>query len=50
MSLHAKNVAAAAGAAPEEIVRVVEVMVREQKIRQDRAEEILAEIRGGGNS
>jgi hydroxymethylglutaryl-CoA reductase len=50
MSLHAKNVAAAAGAAPEEIARVVEVMVREQKIRQDRAEEILAEIRGGGNS
>lgn len=50
MSLHAKNVAAAAGAAPEEIARVVEVMVREQEIRQDRAEEILAEIRGGGNS
>ena len=45
MSLHAKNVAAAAGASPEEIAKVVEVMVRERKVRQDRAEEILAEMR-----
>jgi hydroxymethylglutaryl-CoA reductase len=45
MSLHAKNVAAAAGATPEEIAKVVEVMVRERKVRQDRAEEILAEMR-----
>lgn len=45
MSLHAKNVAAAAGATPEEVEKVVEVMVREQKVRQDRAEEILTEIR-----
>ena len=45
MSLHAKNVAAAAGATPEEITTVVEVMVRERKVRQDRAEEILAEMR-----
>ncbi len=45
MSLHAKNVAAAAGATPEEIAKVVEVMVRERRVRQDRAEEILAEMR-----
>ena len=45
MSLHAKNVAAAAGATSEEIAKVVEVMVRECKVRQDRAEEILAEMR-----
>lgn len=45
MSLHAKNVAAAAGATPEEIAKVVEVMVKERKVRQDRAEEILADMR-----
>lgn len=45
MSLHAKNVAAAAGATPEEVSKIVETMVREQKVRQDRAEEILAEMR-----
>lgn len=50
MSLHAKNVAAAAGASPHEVAKVVEVMVREQRVRQDRAEEILAELRSNRGS
>jgi hydroxymethylglutaryl-CoA reductase len=50
MSLHAKNLAAAAGASPHEVAKVVEVMVRERKVRQDRAEEILAELRSKGGS
>jgi hypothetical protein len=43
-------VAAAAGASPHEVAKVVEVMVRERKVRQDRAEEILAELRSNGGS
>ncbi len=52
MKLHARNVAMAAGATPEEVDLVVERLVRERKIRIDRAEEILREIRaarGGGS-
>lgn len=45
MSLHARNVAVAAGAGADEIPKVVETMVREQKVAQNRAEQILAEIR-----
>ncbi|RLG27725.1 3-hydroxy-3-methylglutaryl-CoA reductase, partial [Methanosarcinales archaeon] len=47
MSLHARNVAIAAGAEGEMIDRVAEIMVAEGVVRQSRAEEILEEIRGG---
>jgi hydroxymethylglutaryl-CoA reductase len=45
MSLHARNVAAMAGAASDEIEDVVEVLVRERKVRIDRAKEVLEELR-----
>ncbi len=45
MELHARNVAIMAGAVGEEIDRVVEIMVREQKIRLDYAKEVLEKIR-----
>jgi hydroxymethylglutaryl-CoA reductase len=45
MSLHARNIAVAAGA-PEEIVNMVaEKMVKERKIRMDRAKEIIEELK-----
>lgn len=44
MSLHARNVAIAAGAKGEQIDRVVEILVREKKVRIDRAKEVLEEI------
>ncbi len=47
MKLHARNIALAAGATPEEVDRVVEKMIRERRIGLDRAKEILEEIRGG---
>jgi hydroxymethylglutaryl-CoA reductase len=45
MSLHARQVAIAAGARDSEIDRVVERLIREKAIRIDRAEAILAAIR-----
>jgi hydroxymethylglutaryl-CoA reductase len=45
MSLHAKNIAVMAGAKGDEIDIVAERMVKEGKIKLDRAEEILKEIR-----
>ncbi len=48
MELHARNYATSVGARPEEVDRVVERMVREGTIRQDRAAAILAELRRGG--
>jgi hydroxymethylglutaryl-CoA reductase len=45
MSLHAKNIAVMAGAKGDEIDKVAEKMVKEGKIKLDRAEEILKEIR-----
>jgi (R)-citramalyl-CoA lyase len=45
-----KTVAAAAGASPHEAAKVVEVMVKEQRVRQDRAEEILTELRSNRGS
>lgn len=48
MSLHARNVAASAGAGPDEIPRVVERLVAEGTVRGDRAEQVLAEIRQEG--
>ncbi len=44
MSLHARNVAISAGAKGEQIDRVVEILVREKKVRIDRAKEVLEEI------
>jgi hydroxymethylglutaryl-CoA reductase len=44
MSLHAKNIAIQAGA-PEELVdQIAEIMVEEDAIRQDRAEELLDDL------
>ncbi len=45
MELHARNIAIMAGAVGEEIDKIVEVMVRERKIRLDYAKEILEKIR-----
>ena len=45
MSLHAKNIAVMAGAKGEQIEKVANKMIKEGKIRLDRAEEILKEIR-----
>ena len=41
MSLHARNVAIAAGAKGEMIDKVVEILVREKKVRIDRAKEVV---------
>jgi hydroxymethylglutaryl-CoA reductase len=46
MTLHARQVAIAAGAQGEQINIVAERMVSEKNVRSDRAEEILIEIRG----
>ena len=45
MSLHARNVAIAAGATGELIDRVVEILVQEKKVRVDRAIDVLKELR-----
>ncbi|MFC6431549.1 hydroxymethylglutaryl-CoA reductase, degradative [Nocardiopsis tropica] len=45
MSLHAKNIAIAVGAAGGEVDRVVAVLISEKAFRHDRAEAVLAEIR-----
>ena len=45
MSLHAKNIAVMAGAQGNEIDKVANQMIKEGKIKLDRAEEILKEIR-----
>src|SRR5438093_717541 len=45
MSLHARNVAATVGAVGEEVDRVAEVLVKERKVRMDRAKEVLADLR-----
>ncbi|MBW1714040.1 MAG: 3-hydroxy-3-methylglutaryl-CoA reductase, partial [Deltaproteobacteria bacterium] len=45
MSLHAKNIAIMAGAQGDEIEEVASSLVKEGKIRADRAEEILKKIR-----
>jgi len=46
MTLHARQVAIAAGATGELVNRVAEQMVREKVVRIDRAEQILKEIQG----
>ncbi|HDS45877.1 MAG TPA: hydroxymethylglutaryl-CoA reductase, degradative [Methanomicrobia archaeon] len=45
MSLHARNVAIAAGAKGDQIDRVVEILVREQNVRIDRAKDVLETLR-----
>lgn len=45
MSLHARNVAIAAGAQGELIDKVAEILVKEKKVRVDRAKEVLEEIK-----
>ncbi|KYK33399.1 MAG: 3-hydroxy-3-methylglutaryl-CoA reductase [Theionarchaea archaeon DG-70] len=45
MKLHAKNIAQMAGATGDLIKKVANQMVKEGKIRQDRAEEILKELK-----
>lgn len=46
MSLHARNVAVTAGATADMIDKVVEIMVKERKVRLDRAQEIVRELQG----
>lgn len=46
MSLHARNVAASAGATGDEVATVVDRLVRDGAVRADHAERVLAEIRG----
>jgi hydroxymethylglutaryl-CoA reductase len=45
MSLHARNIAASVGAVGDEVDRVVEVLVKERKVRMDRAKEVLTDLR-----
>lgn len=45
MGLHARNIAATVGAVGDEIDQVSEVLVRERKVRMDRAKEVLDELR-----
>lgn len=47
MTLHARTVAASAGASVEEIAAVAERIVADRRIRVEHAEEVLAELRGG---
>jgi hydroxymethylglutaryl-CoA reductase len=50
MSLHARNIAVAAGAAGELIDLVAEKMVKERKVRMDRAKELLDEFKASGKT
>ncbi len=45
MSLHARNIAINAGARPDQVDVVAERMVKERKVRVDRAKEILEELK-----
>ena len=47
MGLHARNIAATVGAVGDEIDQVAAAVVKEGKVRMDRAKEILDEIRKG---
>jgi hydroxymethylglutaryl-CoA reductase len=44
MSLHARNIAVTAGAKDAQVDFVAERMVKERKVRVDRAKEILEEL------
>jgi hydroxymethylglutaryl-CoA reductase len=50
MSLHARNIAIAAGATGEIIDLVAEKMVEERKIRMDRAKELIEQFTASGNA
>jgi len=50
MSLHARNIAVAAGAADELIDLVAEKMVEERKIRMDRAKELIEQYKAAGKT
>jgi hydroxymethylglutaryl-CoA reductase len=45
MGLHAKNIAVMAGATGDQIDKVADKLVKEGKVKLDRAKEILAEIK-----
>lgn len=45
MSLHARNIAISVGASSNEVDEVVKILVKERKVRMDRAKEVLEEIR-----
>lgn len=49
MSLHAKNLAASAGANAEEAAIIVERLIAEKTFRFDRVQSILEELRSGGS-
>jgi hydroxymethylglutaryl-CoA reductase len=46
MSLHARNIAVMAGAKGEMIDKVVEILIKEKKVRIDRAKEVIEELSG----
>jgi hydroxymethylglutaryl-CoA reductase len=48
MSLHARNIAVAAGVPERLVEQVAEQMVKERKIRMDRARELLKELESAG--
>ena len=50
MSLHASNVALAAGATPEELPEVVARLIKDRAVRQDHAERVLAELRSAAET
>ncbi len=50
MSLHARNVAANAGATEMEIGALVELLVADGHVRLDRAQQLLAQLRGEGDA
>lgn len=50
MALHARQVALAAGAQGEQVEEVAERLVKERRIRLDRAREVLDELTGGRTS
>ncbi len=45
MGLHSRNIAIAAGATGELVDKIAEIMVRERKVRVDRAKELLEELK-----
>jgi hydroxymethylglutaryl-CoA reductase len=49
MGLHARNIAATAGARPDEVDRVVAQLIAEHAIRIDRAKEVLDALRRGAS-
>jgi hydroxymethylglutaryl-CoA reductase len=50
MSLHARNIAVAAGATGELIDRVAARMVEERKVRMDRAKELMDQFKAPGKA